>query len=129
MVANACWATKGSRPHSRSHNATRSFLNRSYKATSGKASDPLTPQSVKTVLSAVPGEATNWGRGYVLGNIGTGSFFYTHNGANAGFRSEFWGYPELKAGFVVLVNADDDGTANNLKAEIVASIKSEYGLP
>jgi len=29
----------------------------------------------------------------------------------------------------VLVNADDDGTANNLKAEIIASIKSVYGLP
>ena len=105
------------------------FLNRAYKATSGNASDPLTPASVRTMLSEVPGEAANWGRGYALGNIGTGNFFYTHNGANAGFRSEFWGYPELRAGFAVLVNADDDGTANNLKAEIIASIKSVYGLP
>jgi CubicO group peptidase (beta-lactamase class C family) len=105
------------------------FLNRAYKATTGNASDPLTPQSVKIMLSPVPGEGANWGRGYALGNVGAGTFFYTHNGANYGFRSEFWGYPELKAGFAVLVNADDDGTANNLKAEIIASIKSVYGLP
>lgn len=106
-----------------------SFLNRAYKATTREPSDPLTPGSVRIMLSEVPNEEPNWGRGFPLGNIGTSNFYYAHSGANRGFRSEFWGYPELRAGFAVLVNADSDASGKSLKAEIVASIKSVYGLP
>jgi hypothetical protein len=84
---------------------------------------PLTPSTVKTYLS--PTEDPAWGRGILIGNVGSPKFFYAHSGANRGFRSEFFGYPSLKSGFVILMNSDND----SLKTELRESVKAVYGWP
>jgi CubicO group peptidase (beta-lactamase class C family) len=108
------------------------FLNRAYRAASmihpGGPGDPppagpLAPSTVKTYLS--PTEDPAWGRGILIGNTGTSKFFYAHSGANRGFRSEFFGYPTLKCGFVILMNSDND----SLKTELRESVKAVYGWP
>jgi CubicO group peptidase (beta-lactamase class C family) len=100
------------------------FLNKGFKGTV-PASSPLSVATVQKTLTLVPNEDPGWGRGFGLGNVGTNNFVYGHNGANAGFRSEFAGYPKLSAGYAVLVNSDADAFKN----ELIAALKATYGLP
>ncbi|SDK75100.1 serine hydrolase domain-containing protein [Nonomuraea jiangxiensis] len=96
------------------------YLNKAWTA-SGDIAGPLSRSSVRTMLSK--GAQPDMGRGYFIAGSGTKSFSYTHDGSNHGFKSVFKGYPELGAGYAVMVNGDNTGLVN----EIAAAIRSVYG--
>lgn len=64
------------------------------------------------------------GLGMPTGNVGTADEWFTHNGANAGFRCMFKGYPGKKAGFVILTNGD---AGDSLYGEVVSALVKAYG--
>ncbi|MEU4579849.1 serine hydrolase [Nonomuraea sp. ATR24] len=96
------------------------WLNRAWSAT-GDIAGPLTRASARTLLT--PGPQPDMGRGLFLANRGTRDFSYTHDGSNYGFKSVFRGYPELGAGYAILVNGNQSGLVN----EIAAAVRSVYG--
>jgi CubicO group peptidase (beta-lactamase class C family) len=49
-----------------------------------------------------------------------------HNGANHGFKCEFYAYPSRRAGYAVFTNGDD---GDKLYGEIHAALKRTYGWP
>jgi CubicO group peptidase (beta-lactamase class C family) len=62
--------------------------------------------------------------GMPTGDVGGANEAFWHNGANAGFRCVFKGYPKKKAGYVVLTNGDAGDT---LHGEIAAALVRTYG--
>jgi CubicO group peptidase (beta-lactamase class C family) len=52
--------------------------------------------------------ANNLGLGWGVGNVGTLYRKLEHNGATNGFASNIKAFPEIKTGFVILVNSDTD---------------------
>ncbi|WP_433413919.1 serine hydrolase domain-containing protein [Microtetraspora malaysiensis] len=96
------------------------YLNKAWTA-SGDIAGPLSKESVRTLLSK--GAQPDMGRGLFIAGSGTKNFSFTHDGSNYGFKSVFKGYPELGAGYAVMVNGDN----TNLVNEIAASIRSTYG--
>jgi CubicO group peptidase (beta-lactamase class C family) len=62
--------------------------------------------------------------GMPTGNIGANDEWFWHNGANAGFRCQFKGYPKKKAGFVIMTNGD---AGDSLYNEITAALIRTYG--
>jgi CubicO group peptidase (beta-lactamase class C family) len=87
------------------------FLNQAWTAP-GDIAGPLTKASVQTLLSTGP--RVGMGRGFFITNIGTNNFSYTHNGSNDGFKTEFRGYPQLGAGYAIMVNGDNIGLVNEI---------------
>ncbi|MEU0569787.1 serine hydrolase domain-containing protein [Nonomuraea sp. NPDC005983] len=96
------------------------YLNKAWTAP-GDIAGPLTKASVRTLLSTGP--EPGMGRGLFIAGSGTKNFSFTHDGSNYGFKSVFKGYPELGAGYAVLVNGNNTSLVN----EIAASIRSAYG--
>ncbi|WP_214411736.1 serine hydrolase domain-containing protein [Sphaerisporangium fuscum] len=96
------------------------YLNKAWTA-SGDIAGPLTRSSVRTLLS--PGPQPDMGRGFFIAGSGTKQFSYGHDGSNYGFKSVFKGYPELGAGYAVMVNGDNTPLVN----EIAAAIRKVYG--
>jgi CubicO group peptidase (beta-lactamase class C family) len=57
-------------------------------------------------------------------------FVYWHNGENYGFTSLIQGYPNLHAGFAIMLNLDDgQKNASNFYNEAAGALKRIYGLP
>ncbi|HTB79836.1 MAG TPA: serine hydrolase domain-containing protein [Opitutaceae bacterium] len=58
------------------------------------------------------------------------NYLFNHNGSNYGFSSFMQGYPNLGAGFAILVNLDDGASkASGFYNEAVAALKRIYSLP
>ena len=62
--------------------------------------------------------------GMPTSGVGTDNEAFWHNGANAGFRCLFKGYPKKKAGYVILTNGDG---GDELYPEIAAALVRTYG--
>ena len=57
-------------------------------------------------------------------------FVYNHNGENYGFTSLIQGYPNLHAGFAIMLNLDDgQKNASNFYNEAAGALKRFFGLP
>ena len=57
-------------------------------------------------------------------------YFFNHSGGNYGFSSFMQGYPNLAAGFAIMVNLDDlKGQASGFYNEAIAALKRIYTLP
>jgi CubicO group peptidase (beta-lactamase class C family) len=65
----------------------------------------------------------NDGLGMPTGGVGTNDEWFWHNGANAGFRCQFKGYPKKRAGFAIMTNGDSGG---DLYDEIAAALIRTY---
>jgi len=63
--------------------------------------------------------------GMPTGSVGSQDEWFTHNGANAGFRCMFKGYPKKKTGFAILTNGD---AGDLLYGEIVAALVQAFNL-
>lgn len=64
------------------------------------------------------------GIGIPVDNLGTPDWGYRHGGDNRGFKCGFWGYPNHKAGIVVMSNGDQGG---DLQKEIRDAAARVYG--
>jgi CubicO group peptidase (beta-lactamase class C family) len=77
--------------------------------------------------SVLDGERTRLMRqeqlGMPTGEFGTTREWFFHNGGNRGFTCQFKGYPQQRAGFVVLTN----GEAGELHQEIAEALIRTYG--
>jgi CubicO group peptidase (beta-lactamase class C family) len=62
--------------------------------------------------------------GMSTGNAGTDTAWFSHNGANAGFRCEFKGYPGKQAGWVIMTNG---ASGADLYNEIRTALIRAYG--
>ncbi|MBL8484435.1 MAG: serine hydrolase, partial [Rhodocyclaceae bacterium] len=56
--------------------------------------------------------------------FGADNFFYWHNGVNYGFRALLKGYPNRRAGVVVMTNGEQ---GDKLHDEIVRAVETRYG--
>lgn len=78
-----------------------------------------------TILDATRHQALmNDSLGMPTGGVGTNDEWFWHNGANAGFRCQFKGYPKKQAGFVIMTNGDAGDTLYN---EIADALIRTYG--
>jgi CubicO group peptidase (beta-lactamase class C family) len=59
-------------------------------------------------------------------NQNTNDWTCWHNGANYGFRCEFYAYPSRRAGYAVMTNSDN---GDKLYGEIHAALQRTYGWP
>jgi CubicO group peptidase (beta-lactamase class C family) len=66
-----------------------------------------------------------WGLGLLIGGANTNPYF-SHDGANAGFRNIFAAYENTGEGAVVMTNGDNGG---QLGDELIRSIAAEYSWP
>jgi hypothetical protein len=83
---------------------------------------PLPAALTREMLSRGLG---NQGIGWGLGGQGDNQWF-SHGGANAGYRCYAMAYPRLGYGAVVMTNSDNGSALSN---EILRSISAEYGWP
>lgn len=88
----------------------------------GKANHVLSKELTQQMLTPGKGE---WGLGVEIGGSATDPYF-THGGANEGFRNEFVAYEHHGDGAVVMTNSDNGVV---LLKEIIESIATEYGWP
>lgn len=93
-------------------------VQRSFAGTSNLVLSRATVQEMLT-----PG-LNNWGLGPELGGS-TGHRYFTHGGANEGYRCQLVAYNEGD-GVVIMTNGDGGG---QLAMEIVRSVAHEYGWP
>ncbi len=89
---------------------------------SGKANHVLSAEMTQQMLRAGVG---HWGLGLEIGGAETNPYF-SHGGANEGFRCIFVAYEKDGEGAVVMTNADSGG---QLGDEVMHSIAAEYGWP
>jgi len=88
----------------------------------GKSNRVLSQQMAEAMLSPQKEDA---GLGIFL--VGTGpARRFTHNGANAGFRSLIVGFFDRGQGLAVLASSD---SADKLMEEITQSVAEAYGWP
>jgi len=92
------------------------------KSLDGKANHVLSKELTQQMLTSGKGE---WGLGVEIGGSASDPYF-THGGANEGFRNLFVAYEHHGDGAVVMTNSDN-GVA--LLKEIIESIATEYGWP
>ena len=45
----------------------------------------------------------------MTGSVGEPGEWFSHNGSNRGFKCQFKGYPQKKAGYAILTNGDQGG--------------------
>ena len=88
----------------------------------GKANHVLSAEITHQMLT--PGKG-NWGLGVEIGGS-KGNPYFSHGGANDGFRCIFVAYEKSGEGAVVMTNGDKGGMLGD---EILRSIASEYGWP
>jgi hypothetical protein len=67
----------------------------------------------------------DWGLGFYIGGSDSMRYF-SHNGANEGFRNLFVAYEKSGEGAVVMTNGDNGG---QLADEVMHSVATEYGWP
>lgn len=78
-----------------------------------------------TILDATRHQAMMDGSlGMPAGSVGTDNEWFWHNGSNAGFKCVFKGYPNKKAGYVVLTNGDG---GDKLYPEVAAALTRTFG--
>jgi CubicO group peptidase (beta-lactamase class C family) len=90
----------------------------------GESGQVLSPAMAREMLTRQPGEPTVSGLGPQLGGS-TSRKYFTHGGANAGFRCRFVGYTDGD-GVVVMTNGDNGGA---LVDHIIRTVAREYGWP
>ena len=88
----------------------------------GKANHVLNPDMTRQMLA--PGMGS-WGLGVQIGGSEADRYF-SHGGANAGYRNIFVAYEKRGEGAVIMTNGDDGG---QLSDEVMHSIAAEYGWP
>ena len=88
----------------------------------GKANHVLNQEMTQQMVTLGMG---NWGLGVEIGGSKTNRYF-SHGGANEGFRNIFAAYEKSGEGAVVMTNGDNGG---QLGDEIMHSIAAEYGWP
>jgi len=88
----------------------------------GKANHVLSTRMTQQMLT--PGKG-NWGLGLEIGGSKDDPYF-SHGGANEGFRCIFVAYEKTGEGAVVMTNGDNGGSLGD---EILRSIATEYGWP
>jgi len=88
----------------------------------GKANHVLSTEMTRQMLT--PGKG-NWGLGLEIGGSKDNPYF-SHGGANEGFRCIFVAYEKAGEGAAVMTNGDNGGPLGD---EIMRSIASEYGWP
>ena len=88
----------------------------------GKANHVLSTEITNEMVT--PGKG-NWGLGLEIGGAKDNPYF-SHGGANEGFRCIFVAYEKTGEGAVVMTNADGGGPLGD---EIMRSIAAEYGWP
>lgn len=88
----------------------------------GKANHVLNADMTRQMLTAGMG---HWGLGLQIGGADANPYF-SHGGANEGFRNIFVAYEKSGEGAVVMTNGDNGG---QLGDEIMHSIASEYHWP
>ncbi|RUL78842.1 class A beta-lactamase-related serine hydrolase [Dyella choica] len=91
------------------------------------AKGALLPQSLARQM-IVPSGIAGGGDGYGLGIEVQGSgkdARYGHGGSNAGFKSEWYFFPERKLGLVVMTNSENGRVVRN---ELMRSISNKYEL-
>jgi len=88
----------------------------------GKANHVLSIEMTRQMLT--PGVG-HWGLGLEIGGTDSNPYF-SHGGANEGFRNIFVAYEKSGDGAVVMTNSDAGG---ELGDEIMHSIADEYGWP
>ena len=86
----------------------------------GKANHVLSQDMTRQMLTAGMG---HWGLGPEIGGADADPFF-SHGGANAGFRNNFFAYEKEGEGAFVMTNGDNGGV---LAEEILHAIAAEYG--
>ena len=88
----------------------------------GKANHVLSVEMTQQMVT--PGKG-NWGLGLEIGGSKENPYF-SHGGANEGFRCIFVAYEKTGEGAVVMTNGDNGGPLGD---EIIRSIAAEYGWP
>jgi CubicO group peptidase (beta-lactamase class C family) len=88
----------------------------------GQTSHVLSAEMTKQMLA--PGMG-HWGLGLGIGGSDS-NLYFSHGGANEGFRNNFVMYEQGGNGFVVMTNGDNGGM---LGEEIMHSIANEYNWP
>jgi len=83
----------------------------------------LSPEMARTMLTL---QAGNWGLGFSINPVDSQDFWFSHSGANAGFRAHLTMLAESGMGAVIMTNGDQ-GT--DLVMEILRAITHEYKLP
>lgn len=92
------------------------------KSLQGKANHVLSTEVTQQMVT--PGRG-NWGLGLEIGGSKDNPYF-SHGGANEGFRCIFVAYEKTGEGAVVMTNGDKGGMLGD---EIIRSIATEYGWP
>jgi CubicO group peptidase (beta-lactamase class C family) len=88
----------------------------------GKANHVLNADMTRQMLT--PGMGS-WGLGVQIGGS-EGNRYFSHGGANEGYRNLFVAYEKSGEGAVVMTNGDNGG---QLGDEVMHSIAAEYGWP
>jgi CubicO group peptidase (beta-lactamase class C family) len=88
----------------------------------GKANHVVSADMTRQMLT--PGLG-HWGLGLQIGGAASNPYF-SHDGANAGFRDIFVAYEKGGEGAVVMTNGDAGGLLGD---EVMHSIAAEYGWP
>ncbi len=89
----------------------------------GKANHVLSVEMTRQMLT--PGMG-NWGLGIAVQGSQKDNLYFTHGGANEGFRCILVAYENSGEGAVVMTNSD---SGDSLGDEIIRSIAVEYGWP
>ena len=92
------------------------------KSLQGKANDVLSQDMTRQMLT--PGKG-HWGLGLEIGGS-DGNPYFSHGGANEGFRCIFVAYEKTGEGAAVMTNGDAGGLLGD---EIMHSIAAEYHWP
>jgi CubicO group peptidase (beta-lactamase class C family) len=88
------------------------------------SSELLAADQVHAMFTRQMGDA-DAGLGIFLGGSGQ-SLSFSHNGANAGFRCQFIGFPATGQGAVIMTNSDN---GDGLMGELIESLRIEYQWP
>jgi CubicO group peptidase (beta-lactamase class C family) len=92
------------------------------KSLDGEANHVLSADMTRQMVK--PGMG-NWGLGLEIGGADSNPYF-SHGGANEGFRCIFVAYEKTGEGAVVMTNGDAGGMLGD---EVINSISAEYGWP
>jgi CubicO group peptidase (beta-lactamase class C family) len=88
----------------------------------GKANHVLNLEMTRQMLTPGMGD---WGLGLHIGGS-EGMRYFSHDGANEGFRNVFVAYEKSGEGAVVMTNSDN---GSELADEVMHSVAAEYGWP
>lgn len=89
----------------------------------GKANHVLSTDMTRQMLTAGMG---HWGLGIAVQGDKKDNLYFTHGGANEGFRCQLVAYENSGDGAVIMTNSD---AGSGLADEIIHSIAIEYGWP